>query len=86
VLPHSHRNLPVRHDVNFDVGHPVDAEHVVRVEVPLSDLSTLELDLAVKGGRQVVNDAAFHLASTVSGLITVPQSTAQTTGAKRIGG
>ena len=64
-------------------GRLVDAQDLVGVEVALLDAAVLERDLPVQGCGQPVHDAALHLRVTVSGLTTVPQSTAQTTRSTR---
>src|SRR5437868_3867468 len=45
-------------DVHLDIGHLVDAQHAIVVEVRLSDASILQIDGAVHGRGQPVAHAA----------------------------
>jgi hypothetical protein len=51
----------------------------VLIEIGLLDAAILERDLTIERGRDAEDDGALNLRPcTVSGLTTVPQSTAQT--------
>ena len=47
--------------MHLDLGHFVDAQHHVIVEVALFDLAILESDFAVQGSTQTEGDRRLHL-------------------------
>ena len=57
----------------------IHAQHLVAIEVGLLDTAVLQRDLTIECRRDVEDDGALDLRVDVSGLTTVPQSTAQTT-------
>jgi len=64
--------------VHLDRGRLVHPQHPIVVEIGLLDPAILECDFTPQRAADAEIDATLDLAFTVSGLITVPQSTATT--------
>src|SRR5262249_53950250 len=79
-LAHPARRLEILHDVDLDGRCLIHAQNLVSVEIGLLDTAIFEGDFAIERRRDAEDIMALWIcASTVSGLTTVPQSTAQTT-------
>jgi hypothetical protein len=75
---HSARRLRIMNDVNLDHRRFVLTKQLVGVEIGLLYTALFDRDLTVERRRDVEKMIApWICASTVSGLTTVPQSTAQ---------
>jgi hypothetical protein len=65
--------------VDFDGRRLVHAQDLVGIEIALLDTAVLQRDLAIERRCDAEDDRALDLRLDVSGLTTMPQSTAQTT-------
>ena len=45
----------------FHLGHGVEPEHLVIIEIALDDAAVFDGDLAIQGGSEAIDDAALHL-------------------------
>jgi len=78
-LTHSAGRLQTLDDMDLD-GRPSFMRRIlVRIEVGLLDTAVLDCDLTIERRRDAEDDRALDLRPDGVGLMTVPQSTAQTT-------
>jgi len=60
-LTHARRSFGARHDVDLDLRHLVQAQHVVPIEVALLHSAALNGELRFHHGAETEADPAFHL-------------------------
>src|SRR5215831_1787436 len=58
--------------VRLDLGHGIEAKHLVGIEIALSDAALLDADLAIEEGCEPIGDAALQLFLYSAGIHRMP--------------
>ncbi len=58
--------------VRLDLGHGIEAEHLVGIEIAFGDAALLDADLAIEEGCETIDHAALQLFLNGAGVHHVP--------------